>query len=67
MEKIYTLQEVAVKLRVSERTIFRYLKSGKLRGSKIGAWRFSETDITNFLQSLSNNENTKSIKNEQRI
>jgi len=36
MEKLFTLKETAKILRVSERTIMRYLKSGKLKASKTG-------------------------------
>ena len=48
--KIYTLPETATLLKCSERQIFRYLSSGKLIGSKQGKWRFTESDIKEFLQ-----------------
>lgn len=50
MEKIYTLKQVAKILELSERTIFRYLKTGKISGSKIGHWRFTEQDVKEFLE-----------------
>ena len=54
VEKFLTVQEVAKKLRVSERTITRYIKSGKLRASKLGQWRIQESDLQLFFNTYSN-------------
>ena len=54
MEKLLTLKETAKILRVSERTIMRYLKSGKLKASKAGQWRIKQSDLNNFLEKYSN-------------
>jgi excisionase family DNA binding protein len=59
MEKLLTLKETAKILRVSERTIMRYLKSGKLKASKLGQWRIQESDLKKFLKE---NLNLKSCK-----
>jgi len=59
MDKLLTLKETAKLLRVSERTIMRYLKSGKLKASKVGQWRIKESDLDRFLKE---NENNKSKK-----
>ena len=48
--KIYTISEVAKLLKCSERQIFRYLKKGKLSGSKQGKWRFTDEDVQEFLK-----------------
>ncbi len=48
-EKLYSLQEVAKMLRVSERSVFRYIHGGKLRATKIGYWRISGADLSRFL------------------
>ena len=61
MEKLFTLKETAKILRVSERTIMRYLKSGKLKASKLGKWRIKQSDLEKFLKNNSNVE-TKSKK-----
>ena len=53
-ERLFTLKEVATRLRVSERSVFRYIHSGKLRASKIGYWRISEKDLNTFIKSGSN-------------
>ena len=57
MEKIMTLKEVAKILRVSERTIMRYLKAGKLKASKVGQWRIKESNLEDFLKNNSNHKN----------
>jgi excisionase family DNA binding protein len=56
MDKLLTLKETAKILRVSERTIMRYLKSGKLKASKLGQWRIKESDLDKFLKENSNNK-----------
>ncbi len=45
-----TIGEVASYLRVSERTLFRYIKSKKLKAYHIGQWRISESQLKNFLK-----------------
>ena len=54
MEKLLTLKETAKILRVSERTIMRYLKSGKLKASRVGQWRIKQSDLNKFLEKYSN-------------
>jgi excisionase family DNA binding protein len=53
-DKLLTLKEVAKRLRVSERSIFRYIHSGKLKASKIGYWRIKEEDLQQFIKNQSN-------------
>ena len=50
MMKTYTLQDLEKILGVKERTLFRYLQKGWLKGSKRGKWRFTEQDIKKFLE-----------------
>jgi len=57
--KIYTIQEVAKVLKCSERQIFRYLKRGKLGGSKQGKWRFTDEDVRAFLNTGRKNRQKK--------
>ena len=54
MDKLLTLKETAKVLRVSERTIMRYLKSGKLKASRVGQWRIKQSDLNKFLEKYSN-------------
>jgi excisionase family DNA binding protein len=57
MEKLYTLQETADLLKVSTRTVLRYIKSGKLKATKIGQWRINEISLQNFLSDNQNSNN----------
>jgi len=48
--KFYTVNEVAEMLSVHPETIRRNLKSGKLKGHKVGKdWRVEESAIRQFL------------------
>ena len=50
-EKNYTTKEVQEILRLHNRTINRYCKSGKLKAFKIGNdWRIPETALQDFLK-----------------
>jgi excisionase family DNA binding protein len=53
-DKLLTAQEVAKRLRVSERSVMRYIKAKKLRAIKIGQWRIKEVDLARFLNGNSN-------------
>lgn len=53
-DKLLTAQEVAKRLRVSERSVMRYIKAKKLRAIKIGQWRIKEIDLAKFLSGNSN-------------
>ncbi len=59
----YTINEVAMNLRVTPRTIYTYIKIGKLRGIKIAnKWRFSKKHIDDFLKQLSEVEHPRYVK-----
>lgn len=48
--KVYTLLEVADILKVTRRSIYSYIKSGKLKAVKMGKyWRVKEEDLRDFL------------------
>ena len=48
--KLYSLQELAKLLEVSERTIHNYVKAGKIKGVKIGGkWKFTEEHLKKFI------------------
>lgn len=54
-EKMLTLAQVADRLQVSEKTIYRYVEAKELKGVKIGrVWRFYEEDIKKFLDARTN-------------
>ncbi len=49
--KILDIKEVQQMLDLSERTVFRLIKSGKLKGFKAGReWRFEESDIDDYIR-----------------
>jgi excisionase family DNA binding protein len=51
LTEIYTLEQLQQILKLSDRTIFRLLKEGKLSGFKVGReWRFQESDINAYIQ-----------------
>ncbi len=51
MEKLLTPEQVAEHLVVAERTVYEWLRSGRLRGIKLGRlWRIREADLEAFLQ-----------------
>lgn len=47
---LMTPTEVARLLRVSKKTIYRHIKSGKLKAIKIGQWKIKKTDLDNLLK-----------------
>ena len=55
MNKLLTIKQVAKYLKVSERTVFRYIESGRLHASRIGQWRIKESDLNKFLKDNLNN------------
>jgi len=54
IDKLFTIEETAKILRVSSRSVNRYIESGKLKASKIGSWRITEQDLQGFLEDTSN-------------
>lgn len=49
-EKLYTVQEASEVFGVSPLTLGRWLREGKLIGTKIGKqWRITETDLQDFI------------------
>ena len=48
--KLYSLKEVAKLLDVTERTLHNYIKTGKLKGQKIGGkWKISDENLKKFI------------------
>lgn len=47
---VYTLDEVAERLGVSERSVREYLRTGRLRGQKYGrSWHITQENLQTFL------------------
>ncbi len=53
--KLYTIDEVAKILIVTQRTVYNYIKSGSLNAIKIGKyWRVKHSDLEQFIEAGSN-------------
>lgn len=51
MDNYYTPQEVADKLKLNVRTLYKWIRENKLRAVKLGdVWRISETELNRLLQ-----------------
>ena len=49
--KLYTVEEITTILKVTQRTLYNYIKSGALKAVKIGKyWRVKHTDLQDFLE-----------------
>lgn len=50
-DQLLTPEDVAERLRVSRLTVGNWLRSGTLKGVKVGRlWRVRESDLENFLK-----------------
>ncbi len=50
--QLLTVKQVAKQLDVNIETIYRWLRSGKLKGNKLGheLWRISDSDLNEFIE-----------------
>jgi len=49
--QILTVEQTAKRLQVSEKTVYEWLRAGKIPGRKIGkVWRMSEDALEDFLR-----------------
>ena len=56
MCEIMTPSEVAERLKVTERTIYKYLANGELEAVKIGrVWRITQEQLKSFLEKKTQN------------
>jgi len=54
--EFYLVEELAEKLRVSNMTIYRYIKAGKVKAYKIGKeFRIDDTEFNSFLNKVKTN------------
>ena len=48
--KVYTIEELVLLLHVTRRTLYNYIKEGKLKAVKMGKyWRVREDQLRDFL------------------
>ena len=58
MERLYKVNDVAKILNISISSIYKYAEAGKIKSIKIGtALRFSEYNITEYLEKCERNNN----------
>jgi len=51
LDRILTVPQAAARLQVSERTVYEWLREGKIPGRKIGkVWRISAEVLNHFLR-----------------
>jgi excisionase family DNA binding protein len=61
MEELFTVVEIAERLKVPQRTVKRWLVSSQLRGLKAGRkWRVKSSAIEEFLQHSKDTNHIKS-------
>lgn len=61
-ENFLTPSQIAKQLQITERTVYRWLDAGEIRGVKLGrVWRIKEVDFEQFLKQR---ENTGTDKEE---
>ena len=53
--KVYTLEEVRGILKLTQRTLYNYIKNRDLKATKIGKyWRVQHTDLEEFIEKGTN-------------
>lgn len=63
MQDIYTSEQVAKILQVHPQTVLKFIREGKLRGSKVGrGYRVKASDIDKFLEDTSSTQVEKEPK-----
>ena len=64
--RVYALDEVADILKITRRTLYTYVKTGKLRAVKIGKyWRVAEQELQDFIATGTGVMNTNRRKENQ--
>lgn len=55
MEKYYSTEDIAEILGFKEKTVREWLRTGKLKGKKVGRlWRVKESDLEEFINNTEN-------------
>ncbi|MCD8340081.1 MAG: helix-turn-helix domain-containing protein [Burkholderiales bacterium] len=64
MADVFTLEDLEVKLKVGKRTLYKYIKEGRLGALKVGrGWRIPLDAYNKFLAEGMNSTEMKSQKN----
>lgn len=55
--KLYSVEEVTEILKVTQRTLYNYIKSGTLKAVKVGKyWRVKHEDLKEFIDNGTNHQ-----------
>ena len=55
--EFYTIQQVMEQLHISDETIYRYIRSGKIKAIRVGGlWRISSEALDEFMRKGEQNE-----------
>lgn len=64
---LYTPEEIADCLKVTRRSVYEWLKHGRLKGLRAGQyWRVAESDLLAFLEGETPESATKGAKSKKR-
>ncbi len=67
IERFLTTEQVANILQIHPLTVLKFLKSGKLKGIKLGrVYRIKETDVQEFLERMEIGEKTPKYQSENK-
>jgi len=53
-KRFLTIKQVAKRLQIGERSVYRYIEKKQLKAIKIGGWRITERDLQDFIKRSSN-------------
>lgn len=57
MEEFYTPQEIAERLKVDIRTVYRWIREDRMKAAKIGRfWRIPESELNRLLHVAGNDK-----------
>lgn len=63
-DEILTVKELAIYLRIAEKTAYRFVAEGKIPAFKVGsAWRFKKGEIDDWIKRQSKSKTVKKGKN----
>lgn len=59
-DQILTIKDVAIYLKLAEKTAYKLAAEGKLPGFKVGgSWRFKQADIESWIEAKKTNNNNE--------
>jgi excisionase family DNA binding protein len=60
-DQILTIKDVAIYLKLAEKTVYKLAAEGKLPGFKVGgSWRFKQADIESWIEAKKTNNKNNS-------